>query len=286
MGVMFGADSKSPPGSPVSSQLTLLPTTVIEFKGKLNNTRSDLALCLSGIPIYSFRPYLPKGAHFALNYTEEKDRALIEIPSEIAKTARRINEDLPPIPNFPLLFWFIQLTLAGVGVFFLASRPAYATVINVVLFGGVAMSMPVLILRHFVGSLCKEIKRLAHLHSETYYMRTQVQDFVWFWVEGGGFLTRADAFMIGLGVGCRIKVVVEVEYGPPKISDEKSKRENRRSGLERVEKNNKMAMMREQMTTERSMALAKIAPTSGGKAEPQQRKPRGTRSPRRGSLGV
>lgn len=147
--------------------------------------------------------------------------------------------------------------------------------------------VPVLILRHFVGSLCKEIKRLAHLHSETYYMRVVVQDFVWFWVEGGGLLTRADAFMVGLGLGCRIKLVVEVEYGPPKISDEKSRREGRKSGLNKVEKENKMDMMKAQMTTERSK-LAKITPAAGGgdKAEPEKRKARGTRSPRRGSLGV
>eukprot|EP00520_Triparma_pacifica_P003205 CAMPEP_0118664790 /NCGR_PEP_ID=MMETSP0785-20121206/18226_1 /TAXON_ID=91992 /ORGANISM="Bolidomonas pacifica, Strain CCMP 1866" /LENGTH=108 /DNA_ID=CAMNT_0006558771 /DNA_START=692 /DNA_END=1015 /DNA_ORIENTATION=+ len=86
-------------------------------------------------------------------------------------------------------------------------------------------------------------------------MQVYVQDFVWFWFEGGGLLTRSDAFMVGFGIGSRILLKSEVEYGPPNISDGKSKRELRKSGLFRVQKANKMEMMKEQMVTQNKKTM-------------------------------
>lgn len=205
---MFSSPPDSPPTA--SSKRSLLPTAVINFNPKKNNTRSDLELSLAAIPTTSCSLYFTKKAHFALNYTEEKDRALIEIPAEVAKTTRRINEDLPPIPNFPLLFWFIQITLTAIGAFFLVAKPDNATAVNVALVSCSVLLVPFFILRSFVNSLVKEIRRLAHLYSETYYLQVRTGGVAWFWAEGGGFFTRGDALVVGLGVGHKILLVTEV----------------------------------------------------------------------------
>ena len=98
-----------------SDAARLLPTTVVHFTPEDNNTHSRLELAFTDVLPKKLTKLSFSGGHFALNYTKMSDRALIEIPIEISKTVRTINDELPPLLNFTLFFWCMQVRNANVG---------------------------------------------------------------------------------------------------------------------------------------------------------------------------
>ncbi|GMH54511.1 hypothetical protein TrLO_g9319 [Triparma laevis f. longispina] len=110
----------------------------------------------------------------------------------------------------------------------------------------------------------QEIRRLAKKYNQTYYMQVGVKEFVPFWTEGGGFLWRKDAFMTGLGVGSRVYLFVQLEFGAPKISDDLSELSRRQNSgvLKQEEAKKKIKGMTAGLVTGR---VTPVLPVHNGK---------------------
>lgn len=100
-----------------------------------------------------------------------------------------------------------------------------------------------------------------------------VKELVPFWSEGGGFFKRRDCFMTGIGFGSLVYLFVQVEFGAPKISDERSSmswRNDQREMLrdegaevqaeERVSESRLSVMMTGMKTSRNSMRADQVTP--------------------------
>ena len=133
------------------------PPKCVEFIPVRNNTRSLLQLSFTGPPCSGLILWKKQG-YFALNFTSPTDRSLLEIPMELAKTVQKVNMEIPLIPNFPLFFWSLQLPLlllSFAGLVMAGSKSIFAVLLML------SFVTPYFILRRFVGSLVKELRRLA-----------------------------------------------------------------------------------------------------------------------------
>lgn len=110
------------------------------------------------------------------------------------------------------------------------------------------------------------MRRLAEKYNQTYYMQVGVKEFVPFWTEGGGFLWRKDAFMTGLGVGSRVYLFVQLEFGAPKISDDLSELSRRQNSgvLKQEEAKNKIKGMTAGLVTGRVTPVLPVHNGEGG----------------------
>eukprot|EP00518_Triparma_eleuthera_P011550 CAMPEP_0182477368 /NCGR_PEP_ID=MMETSP1319-20130603/30770_1 /TAXON_ID=172717 /ORGANISM="Bolidomonas pacifica, Strain RCC208" /LENGTH=289 /DNA_ID=CAMNT_0024678583 /DNA_START=340 /DNA_END=1206 /DNA_ORIENTATION=+ len=255
-----------------SDAARLLPTTVVHFTPEDNNTHSRLELAFTDVLPKKLTKLSFSGGHFALNYTKMSDRALIEIPIEISKTVRTINDELPPLLNFTLFFWCMQLPLLVLAGLYISSLDADAMLMAPVA-TVVALLIPPIALRIAVKKLAQELRRLAVKHNKTYFLQVGVKELVPFWSEGGGFFKRRDCFMTGIGFGSLVYLFVQVEFGAPKISDERSSmswRNDQREMLrdegaevqaeERVSESRLSVMMAGMKTSRNSMRADQVTP--------------------------
>ncbi|GMI38206.1 hypothetical protein TeGR_g9228 [Tetraparma gracilis] len=233
------------------------PPDCVHFEPLHNNTRSELQLSFTGTPA-SLTGMWRRQGYFALNFESPTSRSLIEIPIEIATSIQKINAEIPMVPNFPLMFWALQLSLLAVSVLgLLAGGPVIFIALLVP-----SLLIPYFVLRSFVGSLVLELRRLSVKYSETYFLRVKSTEWVPFWKPGAGFLYRQDAFMVAMGLGLRIYAATELEYGAPMSLSKQSsvsgprlmskRAKDNKDKLETIKKDNLKGDMMTQMQTGRN----------------------------------